>query len=261
MPNVLNKLTSISLKSCGDFMYGRMLTDVFFMSLCLYNTMDIESKIINVGFIRRNKLPIIVFYIAIMVASGGCETLILNSMLKSGNWQCMDERYYYAEQFSIQSRLGLPVTGDIKNPYKKFSGGYYNHDLNKSAAVDHKDNGYKGIVYDGVFQGSIKCEQTDIYITDTSALGDLFLAQLKMTNYSNKTWRVGHNFRAIPAGYKELLQYDDNLIENESLKEYYDIILELTRGDLFDKKRLQLIWDFNTGKYDHLIDEYYDSLM
>lgn len=67
-------------------------------------------------------------------------------------------------------------------------------------------------------------------------------------------------WREAPVGYNETVLYGDNEIENESLREYYEVIKLITRGPLWDKNRLKAVIDINLGKYDHLIDEYKSTL-
>jgi arabinofuranosyltransferase len=50
------------------------------------------------------------------------------------------------------------------------------------------------------------------------------------------------------------------MLENESLREYYEIIRLITRGPLFSSERIRAIIDINTGKYDYLIDDYASTL-
>ena len=81
--------------------------------------------------------------------------------------------------------------------------------------------------------------------------------KLPLVDMDMKTWRVGHNFRQLPPGYRETVMYLENRLEDENLHEYYDIVCELTRGDLLSKDRLIVIWKFNTGQYDYLLENYY----
>lgn len=164
----------------------------------------------------------------------------------------VDERYYYKDISSLQSKLGLSF---VREPFTSWGKPYLDkasYDKIKDYFVFDESEGY---VHDDVFLGSIKIDLTDNYIVDNTALGDMFLAHMPLVEYDFKTWRVGHNFRVIPEGYAETVKTGVNVIKDESLREYYDIICELTRGDLFDPNRLKLIWDFNTGKYDYLLEK------
>ena len=70
----------------------------------------------------------------------------------------------------------------------------------------------------------------------------------------NVDWRIGHYERMIPAGYKESLQLEENVIEDPDLALFYDKMTIITRGRLTSPRRLLEIWKMNTGQYDHLIN-------
>ena len=67
-------------------------------------------------------------------------------------------------------------------------------------------------------------------------------------------------WREAPVGYDETVQTGENQIENKSIKEYFEIIKLITRGPLWDKDRIKAVIDINTGKYDHLVEEYKSTL-
>ena len=67
-------------------------------------------------------------------------------------------------------------------------------------------------------------------------------------------------WREAPVGYTETVLSGINELENESIREYYEIIKFITRGPLWDKSRLKAVIDLNIGKYDHLLEEYENSL-
>jgi len=99
----------------------------------------------------------------------------------------------------------------------------------------------------------------EIYVIDRLGLGDLLLSRLPFTekeNYWEGGWRIGHFYRALPTGYMETLESGENVIEDECLAKYYDKLIIITRGDLFDANRIQEIWKMNTGQYDYLLDAY-----
>ena len=93
----------------------------------------------------------------------------------------------------------------------------------------------------------------DRFIVDPLALSDPLLARLP----SQKKWRIGHFERDLPKGYFESVETSTNLIANPSLREYYDRLNVITRGEqLFSIDRLTTIVQFNLGHYDYLIQEY-----
>ncbi|MEO0595453.1 MAG: hypothetical protein AAF126_05030, partial [Chloroflexota bacterium] len=93
----------------------------------------------------------------------------------------------------------------------------------------------------------------DSYLIDPWALGDPLTARLPAAY--DAAWRVGHFERTIPAGYQQTLNSGYNQLSDPALTQYYDVLMLITRGDIWDSERLQAIWDMNTGQYDSLIDE------
>ncbi len=93
-----------------------------------------------------------------------------------------------------------------------------------------------------------------VHIVDAHALTDPLLSQLPIM--TPKKWRIGHFTRNMPPGYMETLESGQNKIYDSSMAEYYDKLTALTRDDLFSWDRVREIWNFNTGRYDYLIEEY-----
>jgi arabinofuranosyltransferase len=93
-----------------------------------------------------------------------------------------------------------------------------------------------------------------MYLTDVIALQDPLLARLKA--YPPDNWRVGHIERDVPRGYRETLASGKNCIRDPYLYEYYNKLLIVMKGPLFDGERLRTIFDFNCGKYDRLLNQY-----
>ena len=67
-------------------------------------------------------------------------------------------------------------------------------------------------------------------------------------------------WREAPVGYAETVMYGDDVIENDSIREYYEVIKLITRGPVWDKDRLDAVIGINTGRYDHLLEEYRSTL-
>jgi arabinofuranosyltransferase len=92
----------------------------------------------------------------------------------------------------------------------------------------------------------------EVHIIDTAALADPLLARLPAIRYVS--WRPGHFYRRVPDGYANTLKTGENMIEDEQLARYYNHLAYVTRGPLFDIRRLQAIWHINSGAYDQLIN-------
>lgn len=108
-----------------------------------------------------------------------------------------------------------------------------------------------------------------IHIVDPWALGDPLLSKLPATEYwrvgskiqpGEKWWRIGHFARKIPGGYLETIKTGEKHLEDKSLREYYDKLLFVIKGDLFDTQRLKEIINLNFGKYDYLVNAYNSKL-
>jgi arabinofuranosyltransferase len=90
------------------------------------------------------------------------------------------------------------------------------------------------------------------HIIDVCALSDPLLARLPIIFVPN--WRVGHYFRTVPEGYIASVDRNKNLLVDSQLAAYYDKLVLITRGDIWNLERLKTIVSFNLGQYDHLID-------
>jgi len=92
-----------------------------------------------------------------------------------------------------------------------------------------------------------------VHIVDDFGLGDPLLARLP----GQMQDEIAHIEREIPEGYVETLKTGRNMFKDKNIGEYYNKLSFITRGKLFDKKRLIAIWDMNTGKYNHFTKKYY----
>lgn len=91
----------------------------------------------------------------------------------------------------------------------------------------------------------------NVHVIDIFGLGDPLLARIP-----GRGNRAGHKFRDIPLGYVESLEQNKNLIVDPDLKEYYDSLLILVRGDLWDIKRWDLFLKFQFGEYRKYVKPY-----
>jgi arabinofuranosyltransferase len=127
-----------------------------------------------------------------------------------------------------------------------------------------KESGKRVVIRDvigmiGFYSGS------NIHIIDPRALSDPLLSKLPSTEYwrgghkprpGEKKWIIGHFMRKIPIGYLETITTGENKLQDKNLREFYDKISLVTRGNLFDFNRLVEIWNLNTGKYNYLVKTY-----
>ncbi len=93
------------------------------------------------------------------------------------------------------------------------------------------------------------------HIVDPLALADPLLARLPWIDPSNS--RIGHYCRFIPEGYVETIETGENRIRDRDLAAYYDqLALVISSDRICDWKRLQAIWNLNTGRLHPQLDAY-----
>ncbi|MBQ9461069.1 MAG: hypothetical protein IJU51_04015 [Clostridia bacterium] len=238
----------------GDFMVGRHFTLCFFISVfCLADlaahshiyekfVSKVESRISSGDGSKKNSyaksLPVFICLTG-LVLFGIAGTLYHYTLPNYNVTGIADEKEYYFSHNSLAAyiRYGessvkncfiLPVEFDGNGGYLPFAPGimlyYYAYGRN---------------------------------YFDEHGLGDALLARLP-ARY-NPGWRIGHMRRTIPLGYNETVETGVNVIENEHLAEYYDKLKQVISGDLNAPGRMQLIIDFNLGKYDYLLEQYIEE--
>lgn len=97
-----------------------------------------------------------------------------------------------------------------------------------------------------------------VHVVDWYGIGDPLLARLPVDDPIN--WRIGHFYRSLPEGYLETLESGSMALRDPNLAEYYQKLMIVTRGNLFDANRLIEIWKLNTGAYQPLLEAYEASL-
>jgi arabinofuranosyltransferase len=90
-----------------------------------------------------------------------------------------------------------------------------------------------------------------VHIVDYYGLADPLLARLPALHTRN--WRIGHFWRAIPAGYEESAGTTRNRIQDPGLARYYDRLRLVVSGPVFSRERWGAILELNLGLLDHLI--------
>lgn len=235
----------------GDFMLGRHFTVMFFMGLIIY--MHMHNNALSDTMRQKNRY--LMKLMEIGCVSGLLFTFVIspisNQFLYGNNFNSpiSDERAGYFKWTSLfNNAVSYITTGDmcIRDAW------------NEDGLNNYRSMNIKSVV-DANIPGIMKYYNDDMYLNDFYALGDPFLSKLPAVIEPN--WRIGHMHREAPKGYQDTIFYDlENEIENKSIAEYYDVIRLITRGNLFDKNRLQAIIDINLGKYDYLVDEYKATL-
>ena len=94
------------------------------------------------------------------------------------------------------------------------------------------------------------------YVMDRCGLGDPLLSKVSINLTKKKNWRIGHFIREIPKGYVDSVKENQNHIKDKSLREYYEKLRLITRGDLFSLPRFITIVKMNLNMYNGLLNSY-----
>lgn len=237
----------------GDFMMGRHFTVLFFMSIICYQ--DIKNReFSNLGRgAAFNKAYVGVAVLALIFSY--TTGVITNQFLFGAKFTSpiSDERAGYFIYSSLFDNVySLATTGElcIRDAW------------NEEGVNEYREAGITRGILQNV-PGITKYYNNDMYLNDTYALGDPFLAHLPAVREPN--WRIGHMWREAPIGYSEQVIYGYNddgssRIANMDIAEYYEVIQKVTCGPLFDPDRMKMVIDLNLGKYNYLVDAYAASL-
>ncbi len=234
----------------GDFMMGRHFTLMFFISLICY--MDIRNREFSERG-RGARFHRIFVGVSVAVLIYGCVSDVISDQFLFGKTfgsPISDERAgYYVTSSLFNNVYSLVKTGDL----------CIRDTWNENGVKETREAGLEGGILENV-PGITKYYNNDLYLNDLYALGDPFLAHLPAVKESG--WRIGHMWREAPLGYVNMVRFglDSRSIVNEDVRKYYEVIDEITRGDLFDKDRIKKVIDINLGRYDHLIDAYKNTL-
>lgn len=231
----------------GDFMVGRHYTVLFLISLvCVLKYMEDED--INEALRRRFEKAYIIIAAAGIIFSYAAKPVTNQYLFGYGASPIADERGGYFQYTSLYNNaISYLKTGKmvIRNAW------------NEGGIDELRKEGHgSGLLV--MVPGISIYYNSDLYLNDLYALGDPFLSKLPAVREDN--WRIGHMWREAPVGYNETVLYGEDVIENESIREYYETIKFITRGPVWDKNRLKAVIDINTGKYDHLLEEYKSTL-
>jgi arabinofuranosyltransferase len=94
----------------------------------------------------------------------------------------------------------------------------------------------------------------DKIIIGPQAPTDPLLARLPL---SREGAAAGQRKRALPEGYLESLKGETPTLPDPALNAYYEKLRVITQGEaLIKTRRLRTIWEFNLGRYDHLLEDY-----
>ncbi len=233
------------LRIGGDFMMGRHFTVMLFVSVLSFTMMMNRESDRPDGFRSFRSV---------------FETCVLFSVILSFTFgTTVGSQYLFGHKYSS------PISDEREN-YSNTTGFYNNIvSLKKAGRLCVEDTwNYQATdelrkmeVPGGIIEnaaGILVYYNSDLYLNDTYCLGDPLLSKLPAVYDPN--WRVGHLRRRVPEGYRESIWQGKNLIEDPSLHEFYDKILLITRGRIFDPERLKTVIAMNLGQYDYLVTQY-----
>jgi len=232
----------------GDFMMGRHFTVMFFVSTVVYFVMRNRENRLSQKKVCFNKV-FTGFVVAALIFS--YSTGVITSQFLYGE--------KYSSPISDERRGYFKYTSLVNNAASYFLTGEMclRDAWNEQGMKEIEEMNLPGGVLDNA-PGISVYYYPDKYLVDKYALADPFLTKLPAVMDDN--WRIGHMYRDIPAGYHDTVSFEANVIEDKDLAEYLEVIRLITRGDLFDKNRIQAVIDINLGKYDYLLDSYKSSL-
>lgn len=236
----------------GDFMVGRFLAAPFFLSVIMIFDSAVKSRITSSQNKATAKRTAIIAGLIVLFAGCISHTSPITSPLKydestdyvTVKESASDARIFYYNDAGLSYYLANSIQYGYNGERPVFVWGYEGQELDED----------KVYVKDGVGFVGYFCPDKTIII-DKFALADSLLARIP----APPNQRIAHNERGIPAGYIKTLETGENVIENESLHEYYDKLSLIISGKIFEKERLIMIFKMNTGSYDYLIDEYVKS--
>lgn len=236
----------------GDFMVGRHFTTMLFVAVCGIIHMQNDevsgnySRSVTYRMITKVTVMVSVIFAVTFAPMIGKQYLVGGDHAPGA--AISDEREYYSHTTGFYNNLrSLFKTGEI----------CIEDTWNYQSTEEIRENGWLGNITENS-PGILVYYNSDLYLNDTYCLGDPFLSKLPAKK--QETWRVGHLRRAVPDGYTETVMYGENIIKDEDLAKYYDVICEMTEGELFSLNRLKTVIDWNLGKYDYLLDHYISTL-
>ena len=212
----------------GDFMLGRFLTPGLFVTLIGFSKLKPEH--FNIKLFKFVLALSLIVYIGFYVNYINDETMSIYHE-KAG---VADEREFYFEHTSLFFSEHI----NQKDVYTTFEERKYAENIYIAGNI-----GFLGFF----------AKDNDTII-DYYALANPFLSRVPVLY--DKFYRIGHNSRNIDSGYFETVRKNENLIQDENLKEFYEVIKTITQDEIFSKKRIKTIIKYHLGKYDYLIEDY-----
>jgi len=221
----------------GDFMAGRFLSAIVVGAIAIIITADLTRSLHDVAFAM--------VAVALIFAATPNPPILYNTENSDQSGETVeiyngieDERVWYYELTGL-----LTITRNEPMPRMAWA----------VLGTEAKERKQSVVIKESVGVFGYYAGPT-VYVIDRYALGDPLLSRLKVSDKNN--WRIGHFSRNLPDGYFETIETHENRIRDANLSAYYDKLSIITRGSLFDYKRIIEIFKMNLGVYDSLLDAY-----
>lgn len=206
----------------GDFMSGRFLSTPFIAAAII-----LMIEINKTESIKKSTMVIIIISIGLL----NIKNTILTPSKFEKNGQFFltsgiaDERAYYFNDY-----------------------GLINYDTKKYSIPEWviKDSKIKPVTACGGLGFKSLHAGPATHFIDTCALTDPLLARIPAEE--DQKWRIGHFHRQIPTDYIKSIEENKNLLKDQDIFEYYDLIRSVTRDELFSTERIKKIIQINTLK-------------
>jgi len=234
----------------GDFMLGRHFTVLYFISSFVMMQVQTDKGYQGTQSEKRNGIIITGVFAAIAI----CSLMLGQIYGKQFLWRqyratkagVADEREFYYPHTALMTNINSKLVYNkmvVRNIWDEEDIDKIREENRKRALLD--------------WAAGIKVYyNSDLYLQDPIGLGDPLLSKLPAAEIPEESFRVGHMYRDIPEGYVESIENNDNEISDPALHEYYDKILLITRGSLFDENRIKTIIGMLKGEYDYLLKNY-----
>ncbi|HLA98212.1 MAG TPA: hypothetical protein VJL34_07135 [Anaerolineales bacterium] len=220
----------------GDFMGARFFAVPLLSCAALLSTIEYKSHLAYAGILLVVILVGLLNPLTPLRSQRGYDPVDSQQLIDEDG--VADERLYYYHD------LGLLSTSREKAfPGSVHAGRKWIFDPEKRKVVLVGPLGVRG------YQAG-----PDIHMIDKNGLADPLMVRLPLID--PRHWRIGHFKHIIPEGYLNTLATGKNKILDPNLARYYDILAFVTRGPLWDARRLIEIIKLNTGAYDALLEVY-----
>lgn len=216
------------LKIGGDFMSGRFLTPPFFLTAALLTQVRGLTPGITAGVAAMATL---------LNLSSPRTTIPLGP--PQAPFGRIDHR-------GIADERGFYMNGAGLNRMNRHNDAPHRSSRYDGENMDPKKVHVRGALGYVGFHASL-----DTYIVDHWALTDALVARLPAIYHPK--WRIGHFSRALPAGYTETIEHQEDRLHNRHIAQYYSHLQRITKGPLWSKERWASIWKLQSGQLDHLI--------